>query len=154
MAKPSKLPDAHVLRDLHLVMKMTYEQIAKEYGVSKQAVQFKLSSVGYAPQGRDRYKVIPWDLSPEHTKQRRAQLLRAHMRDMDGEEVSGKLGTELPGFRRRLRDKVLDYRPSEGLVFVDREPRDNGLVLRWPSGVDKPGKGLIHLFMLPSENGE
>ena len=144
----TKLPSAFELRDMHLLLKMTYDEIAQQYGATKQAVQIKLSTIGYAPQGRERYKLIPWDLAPEHTKQRRAQLLRAHMRDM---EATGKLGSELPGFRRRLKTKVLDYSPSEGLVFVNRSPEDEDLILRWPTDMEKPSPELLHMFKLPKE---
>jgi hypothetical protein len=150
----AKLPSAYELRDMHMLLNMTYEDIARQYGASKQAVQIKLATIGYAPQGRDRYKLIPWELSSEHTKQRRAQLLRAHMRDVDGQEATGKLGSELPGFRRRLRTKVLDYSPEDGLIFVDRTPKDGDLIIRWPEDLELPAEGLIHLFKLPLEMQE
>ncbi|MFF4529245.1 hypothetical protein ACFY1P_08225 [Streptomyces sp. NPDC001407] len=158
--RPPILPDAYELKNIHSAGGVTYAQMAEYFSretgekITEQAVQWRLASIGYMPkaEGRAKYKFIPYDIQPGDGQARQAQLLRCHMRDMDGEDVSGtKLGRELPGFRRRLRHSVLVYDATWKWRFVRREPSDEDLVIRWPEGLDKPSEEFLKLFRLPPE---
>ncbi|MGI5196946.1 hypothetical protein ACQEVY_25505 [Streptomyces sp. CA-288835] len=125
---------------------MTHEDIAKEYGVSHQAVTKHFNSMGEYRKGpqSDVTSVLPWDLSNHPQKQKiscqRSFLgLRAFLRERMGLEVSRRSQQDLRAFLNHVeRGEVLELDDAEGARYVQRDPvRDGSLVIRWPAKVPK-----------------
>jgi hypothetical protein len=136
---------------------LTHSEIAKKYGVSRQAVTKRFNDMGEYRRGplQDVTAVLPWDVAnhPAKAKLWRQQPyvgLRALLRERMGAEVSPRSRAALRAFLNHVQNgEVLNLDDVQGAHYVPRDPeRDGSLVVRWPEGV--PQDERTPLFHLPA----
>ena len=133
MPAPRQLPDPDEIRRM-LERGKTQQQIADEYGTTKQAVSYHVRgrNLRPAPPRYDAY--VPWQLRPEHRNSHTIHMLRAYARRTNGLELNPVEAKRLEGFIRRLEklDAVVDYAPDDyeaGFALVPRRHGvDKGLI--------------------------
>ncbi len=135
----------------------THQQIAKELGVTRQAVTLRLSTAGQSTKGRKSvlWSVLPWDISEHPQKQyfyNQASFtgLRAFISERQGEAVSARRAVELKRFKELhlAEGEVVHFDVHNGFVYRPREASDRGLVVRWPSDKPLPDPDLLRLILL------
>ncbi|MFI2031387.1 hypothetical protein [Streptomyces buecherae] len=154
------LPDDETLRKL--LATMGRAEIAKQYGVSPQAVSYRRGLFNENLKGRNARlnRLLPWDLS-EHPKRREFmdqysfRGLRAYMRERNGEELGGSARSDRKSFVNHIRGgEVIALDLELGFIYVPRESRDDSLVVRWPSDVPLPKESAdLALFVYEQKVG-
>ncbi|MFE4513778.1 hypothetical protein ACFRMQ_06200 [Kitasatospora sp. NPDC056783] len=138
-----KLPGDSVLSERFIKGK-TDEEIAEEYGCSRQAVNLARNRLKYTrrPYSNRANSLIGavWRVqtSTGHQDENPIQVLRVWVRLRLGDDsLSARQRTEAINFEARIRREgtVLQYDPSnsKGFSYVQREPQDGRLVVRWPA---------------------
>ncbi|MET9729306.1 hypothetical protein ABZZ79_01180 [Streptomyces sp. NPDC006458] len=118
MPAPKRLPTSDVLRRHRERDKMTYEQIAEVYGVTKGAVYLALREAGLAGK-RPSYKhLLPWTVAQTHANAFPALMLRALGAQQAGQNV--------PAVKRGMLDRWLDeIKAADVVVCYEREMPPN-----------------------------
>ncbi|MEU5577793.1 hypothetical protein ABZ791_10675 [Streptomyces huasconensis] len=150
--KPRLLPKEDIELLKLEALGLSYVEIAKQYGVSRQAVQkrFGLMGVYVRAAHRSVTEILPWDLSdhPAKDKIKRSESfmgLRAFIRKRVGAEVSDRSELALRTFMNHVRaDEVLHLDPVTGPVWVRRNSKDGTMVIRWPEDVTRDER--VQLF--------
>jgi hypothetical protein len=161
MRPPSLPPDAELSK--LLARGHSNRSIAREYGVTPQAVDLRLKRMGVyrmpgVKQANDLIRQA-WtvnsarDENPHHGTYA-AQCLRAYVRSRLGDETLTERAREnVRRFQERLvRDGVvLDYDPLTvtGFSYVKRLPEDGRLVIRWPANRPRPSAEALEALSLP-----
>lgn len=108
MPAPRLLPDNDVLASLRN-QGWTYDDIAREYGVSRGAVYLRLKQAPGAVSPRARHAdLIPWTVAVRH-----AQAVPARMLRLLGQRENGD---SLPPVKTRMLNKWLDEISDAGVV--------------------------------------
>lgn len=158
----AKLPsDAEMSR--LFVLGRTNKEIAEEYDVTPQAVDFRLRKLGLYRQPEvaeaNRLIGLAWTLKQQrgagsHQVMSALQYLRLWLRLQLGDpNLSQRQRENAVNFEARVRrdNVVLDYQPEtvKGFFYVARKPEDDGLVIRWPEDRPKPSSKDLDYFRLP-----
>jgi hypothetical protein len=126
------LPDSGTLAQMR--RHMTIAEIAEEYGVSQQAVWYKLRDAGLTENRPP--NSMPWTVRTEHLQSRPALMLRALAKLNRGEELPAQKLRSLEIWRKELDDLgvVVDYAPETppnpaspihgGFFYVPRTAED------------------------------
>jgi hypothetical protein len=160
----TKLPDNPELLKLYRNGSSNRE-IAEEYGVTVQAVDWRLSRLGIkrAPFRSAATQIIEaaWPGKEtnrtEYIRLGRVRDLYTFLRRQLGDD--GLSAGQLKGadrFERLIRDTgcVLDFQPDapDGpWVLLPRQPSDGRMVIRWPEGRELPTGKLREALDLPAE---
>ena len=132
MARPRILPDAPELARLRQREKLTYEQIATRYGVTRAAVHVALARSHLIDNPRPRYEAeIPWEVKAEHSSAWPLVQLRRAARRARGGQLSERDDRFLDNWLQKLReqDAVVAYHPDRGFYYTRRRPGvDKGLI--------------------------
>lgn len=143
--RPRLLPDNAKLLLLEAAG-LSHEQIAKKYGVSRQAVTKRFNDMGEYRRAhwQDATGLLPWDIArhPDKAKIRRQTAyagLRAFLRKQLGQTLSPRSQETLRQFLDHINSgEVLELDSVQGVRYVQRDPeRDGSLVIRWPEGVPR-----------------
>ncbi|MEU6704736.1 hypothetical protein [Streptomyces wuyuanensis] len=155
------LPDDLELRKLSAAGK-TDQEIADDYGVTSQAVAYRLNRLGVFRKG-PRTAVLqsmPWDLSchprkRELTRQRTFLGLRYFVMKRLGQDVSENAERDLRYFMHHvINGEVLTLHPERGFVYVPRATEDGSLVVRWPADRELTDVLRAIYELRPDETGE
>jgi hypothetical protein len=138
MSRPRTLPDnEQVVR--HLRDGWTYQQIADEYGTSREAVSALVSRHRLAPPKVGRHsEFIPWTIAPEHRRFAELRKLRYYSRRMQGEQLTHAEEKALDNWLREMDTGHPDFRVvvaydrTVGWHYVEREPEDGDGIIRRP----------------------
>lgn len=102
------LPEPAELEQLRLVDKLSMQEIAERYSVSREAVRQSLRRAGIRTRSWVRYdREIPWEIRPEHRNAHPLNLLRACARLDRGMLISEARAVEASRWRRNLRAQGL-----------------------------------------------
>ncbi|QUI30671.1 hypothetical protein H9W91_07200 [Streptomyces alfalfae] len=160
----AKLPPNHILKALHL-QGLSDQQIADQYGVKRQAVNKRLRAMDIEQKPEEAqaaFEMLPWQVKTlqygqgTHHTAYPYESLKLYLRALLGDEtLTNRQRADAARFERRLLahpGKVLVYdRDTEkGFSWQDREPADGSLIIRWPTDVPKPDKGM-ELLELPTK---
>lgn len=143
MARPRTLPDNEQIIQ-HLRDDWTYQQIADEYGTTREAVSALVARYRLAPPKVGRHhEFIPWTIAPEHRRDAPLRKLRYYSRRMQGEELTAAEEKALDNWLAEmnswinpdtgLRGVVLAYSREDGWYYVPRELDDGDGIVRQPS---------------------
>lgn len=161
------LPDDNTMRKF-LRDGLSNREIAKRYGVSPQAVNYRFTRMGiqrfpYISTAtailEAAYPTAPGFRRSDYTQRWRARQLFAFMRwrlgDPDLTERQIEAAKHFAN-RSRKHDVVLALAPDEPQpwVWVAREPSDGRRVLRWPAGREMPRGPHLAAITLPDEEEE
>lgn len=118
MPAPKRLPSSDVLRKDRVTNKMTYEEIAQKYGVTKGAVYLALRDAGLAGK-RPSYKhLLPWTVAQVHANAHPALMLRILGAQQAGQDV--------PSVKKGMLDRWLEeIQAADVVVCYDREMPPN-----------------------------
>ncbi|GHF38548.1 hypothetical protein GCM10010218_19620 [Streptomyces mashuensis] len=149
------LPSVEVLLDLYYKEKLDQVQIARIYGVSKQAVSIAMSGYMTETPAAKVASLIPWEMADgahhrKYESKRVKALMRRRMMDTTLTQQQRKWAA---GIARRFPGEVLDYDPAspDGFKWVERTERDGGLFFRWPAGKELPtGEEDLRLITIKS----
>lgn len=134
--RPRSLPSSDVLHDLRVVQKKSYDEIAKTFGVTKQAVYLACRQAGLT-QPRPRYsREIPWEVALEHANAYELSMLRQAVRLKNGQSLPGRRKQYVENWMRGLAEPqpgaplglVVDYDRewyARGFALVPRQPEDD-----------------------------
>ncbi len=144
------LPSDYELQKL-LSAGLNETQIAKQFGVTQQAVGNRLNYIEIYRKGPKSpvSSVIPWDISQHPEKKRLTQQasfrgLRGYVRNKMGETLTERAKLDVRAFLNRVRQGyVLDLMDGPGFAYVPREASDGLLVVRWPEGVPRDGRTAL-----------
>ncbi|MEU4492609.1 hypothetical protein AB0F96_03855 [Streptomyces sp. NPDC023998] len=147
------LPDNLTLLK-HNAAGMTEPEMAKLYGVSQQAVAWRLNGLGVYKKGRKApvMSLLPWDISAHPDKKRLSNQnsfagLRSFLRKKFGEELSDRAEIDLRAFLRHLEaGEVLTFDEGQGFIYVPRSSEDGNLAIRWPEGHEKPDSRALGML--------
>lgn len=117
MPAPRKLPSNTELLKLR-EKGHTYDEIADMFGVTQQAVYFRLREAGGTGTRPDHRKYIPWRVKTEHAHCRPATMLRYLSRREQGDTI--------PPVKERMLDKWLEQlKEADVVVCYDRDVPPN-----------------------------
>lgn len=144
MPRPRTLPDNETIVSL-LRQDWSYQQIADEYGTSREAVSALVSRYNLAPPKVGRHhEFIPWAIAPEHRRYSELRKLRYYSRRMQGEPLTYAEEKALDNWLHDMNTAnpqgplVLAYdrdHPSgDGWHYVPRLPEDGDGIIRPPAG--------------------
>lgn len=149
MARPQKLPDAGVLHQLRTVGtdsrpgKWTYDQIAAEYGTTRQGVHAALKKSHLVTPANRYTTEIPWKVAESDNHHFIVEMLRMAARIRRGED--------LPAYRIRWVEKwvrdmaevdaVVDYK--RGAYEDPQGPAGNGWMQGWGYVARRPQDGWL-----------
>ena len=155
IGRPRTLPDDWVLLQMRDAEGHTESEIARQYGVTPQAVSKRFKRMGHPSRVSFR-DVLPWRVTPKDHALYAAQRLKAHIKERRGEELSETAHKRLKDWRERLkRDSVvLDYRRQDigdPWQYVPRTEADNWLVIRWPDDIEPPTDVQRRLLEMTTE---
>lgn len=152
------LPDSSTLRNHFVVDHMTYDQIARLYGVTVSAVYQRSREIPGLVAPRPDYSAgNPWhgQIAPEHKDDPHITAIRALARREAAERGDA---TPLPPVKARTlelwiqaRDEestVVTYDHRTGFELVTRMPEDGDGYVRWPED-EKPRPSPRVQFMEP-----
>ncbi|MFE0773902.1 hypothetical protein [Streptomyces sp. NPDC058861] len=161
------LPSNAVLAKLHF-SGLSDAQIAKRYGVTRQAVNKRLGlmEISSMPEHRAKaHALVPWDVKTvqygggSHHTAYPLEGLKMYLRRLMGDpSLSKRQEADAGRFERKLLKNpglVLDYdRDSEaGFYWRERTPQDGTLIIAWPLDKEKPAEDL-ELLEMPSGEKE
>jgi len=153
------LPDNLTLLK-HDAAGMTEGEIAAKYGVSQQAVAWRLNGLGVFKKGRKApvMALLPWDLSARPDKRKLSNQngfagLRSFLRRKFGEELSTRAQVDLRAFLGHIEaGEVLKLDEQRGFIYVPRSDADGNLVIRWPEGQERPDSKTVSMFTWEADN--
>jgi AcrR family transcriptional regulator len=154
-----KLPDNSVLLRERDVEGLSISAIADRYGVTRAAVTYRFKKMG-RDLGRtgamDYTPYIPWVIRSGHHELDAPTRLRAHILRRTGGEVTPAAQRRLDNWHARLarEDVVLTYSPDDASpwIYVQREPSDAQLIVRWPNDLPPPTDEQRAVLALPDES--
>lgn len=133
MARPRTLPDNEQIIQ-HLRDDWTYQQIADEYGTTREAVSALVARYRLAPPKVGRHhEFIPWTIAPEHRRDAELRKLRYYSRRMQGEQLTYAEEKSLDNWLAELDTVVLTYTREGGFDYVPRMPEDGDGIVRMPA---------------------
>lgn len=126
-------PDKHELE--RLAGKLTDQQIAEMYGVTRAAVAYWRRKYGIdkgLPPRLNHKWILPWTVSTEHTRDPIARLLRLYSASVQGGELAPTDQGMVDRFLKYLDDHnyVVDYDPTVGFGWRNRMPGEEGPIRR------------------------
>lgn len=162
----SGLTDAILVKAYHLGR--SDKEIAKEYGITVQAVNKRLRKLGLARWTRPTHEVkewlaYRWDVKASasgglesHHQRYSAKRLKVWLRRQLGDDtLSAQQLVQADQWERRIRarNEVLCYDPNraEGWYYRPRRPSDGNLVIDWPRDLPFPDDRFKKALELPPE---
>ncbi|MGW0087839.1 hypothetical protein ACWDWS_02290 [Streptomyces sp. NPDC003328] len=129
----------------------TEVEIANMYGVTQQAVSYRMQNMQIARKGPKApvTSALPWNLASHPDKRRLVNQapfrgLRYFLQKRMGESLSERAELDLRAFLNRVRDgHVLALIAGDGFKYVPREPQDLDLVIRWPDDIPRNEKTAL-----------
>ncbi|WKK23046.1 hypothetical protein QZH56_30555 [Streptomyces olivoreticuli] len=130
------------LLELYYRDKLDQVQIAKMFGVSKQAVSGAMAGYMTETSAQKVASLIPWEMADgahnrKYESKRVKALMRRRMMDTTLTVQQRKWAT---GIAQKLQDYVLLYdgKSPDGFKWDDRQEGDGQLFFRWPPDVELP----------------
>ncbi len=133
MGAERRLPEADELRR-KLALGATRADLARAYGVSRQAVSAMVQRERVAPPRISHKGWVPWVVAPQHSFHYLAERLHDLARRELGQPLTDKAVRQLDAWLVKMHelDVVVDYNREDGFHLVRRRPEDGAGYTRQP----------------------
>ncbi len=133
MGTERRLPEADDLRH-ELALGATQADLARAYGVSRQAVSAMVQRERVAPPRVSHKRWVPWTIAVEHSYHYLVERLHDLARRELGQPLTDKATRQLDAWLVRMAqlDVVVDYNREDGFHLVRRRPEDGDGYIRKP----------------------